>query len=370
MICSLGFIMGCIFFFPTSKFTDITQYGYEQYQDIIINNQVVKKASGRYDCESRYQLIRQVLDRYQRPFAMLSIGAAQGYYSFRAAHDYDSVCVMIEGDNPHYPYAGKQLLELCKANDQIDRIVLLNKPVEIEDLQRLGECESFGVVLAMNIIHWFGPRWKEITDAILGLGDNIIIEMPPQEEIVSEQENALRQSIEEYILSKHPKILGKVPRHTSNTWATLYWIEQEKQKLPRKTWLLPRDLEHAYEIRSNFTSRTMIKTFPHANKVKIHKWIPGINLLTFKMYNGAFPLPKTIKAALKKLSRVHHNDWTINNMILRGKEVVLIDEDDPTNGPDNRRQCSKAVLKAHFKIVDLKEPSEVEQYFWNSLIKT
>jgi hypothetical protein len=360
---------GTGFFLPRKKFTDITQKGYEQYQDIIINSQVVKKASGRHDCESRYRLIQQVLAQYKRPFVMLDIGAAQGYYSFRAAHDYDAVSVMIEGDNPHYPYAGKQLFELCKANDQIDRIIFLNKPVVIEDLQRLGECESFGVVLAMNIIHWFGPRWKEAADAILNLGDNIIIETPPQEEIVSAEENALRQSIEDYILTKNPTILGKAPRHSSNTFATLYWIGQEKQKLSRKTWILPKDLAHAYEIRSNFISRTMTKVFPHADDIKIHPWVAGINLLTFKMYHGAFPSSETIKTALKKLSHVEHNDWTINNMILQGKEVVLIDENDPAHGLQGGRKCTKSVLKAHCKILDLEDPSEVERYFWHSIIR-
>jgi hypothetical protein len=359
-----------LFVCPKRKFSINIQHKREQYQDIVINNRVVKKASGRHNSECRYRLIQQVLDQYQRPFAMLDIGAAQGYYSFRAAHDYDTVCVMIEGDNPHYPYAGRQLLELCKANDQIDHIILLNKPVTIEDLQRLSECESFGVVLAMNIIHWFGPRWKEITDAILSLGDNIIIETPPQEDIVSQKENALRRSIEEYILSKNPQILGRVPRHTSDTWTTLYWIKQEKKEISRKTWILHKESARSYKIQSDFTSRTITKVIPYTDNIKTYKWVPGINLLTFKMYNGAYPLKGTIKTALKKLSGIPHNDWTINNMILRGKEVVLIDKEDPTHGSHGGRKYSEAVLKAHLQMIDLTEPSEIEHYFWNSLIKT
>jgi hypothetical protein len=180
------------------NFFDITKYGQEQYQDIIINNVVVKKASGnRRDNQLRYQIIKKVLDRYQRPFAMLDIGASQGYYSFRTAHDYDCVCVMIEGNNPAYPKVGSQLLNLCKANTSLKNVILLNKQIFPQDLKRLSECESFDVVLALNIIHWFGANWKDVTDAILNMGDNIIIETPPQEDIISKEENVFRKTIEE-----------------------------------------------------------------------------------------------------------------------------------------------------------------------------
>ena len=51
----------------------------------------------------------------------------------------------------------------------------------LTDLQKLSECEHFDVVLALNIIHWFPSEWMKIADAILAMGDNIIIETPPQE---------------------------------------------------------------------------------------------------------------------------------------------------------------------------------------------
>jgi len=88
------------------SFLDITKHGHEQYQDIIINDVVVKKANRNHDTESRYKIIREVLNQYRRPFCMLDIGASQGYFSFRAAHDYDCVCVMIEGNNAEYPKVG------------------------------------------------------------------------------------------------------------------------------------------------------------------------------------------------------------------------------------------------------------------------
>lgn len=159
-----GIFLACYIIFHASmikpKFLDITNHGYEQYQDIVINNVVVKPASGdRRDCSLRYEIIKKVLDKYERSLTMLDIGASQGYYSFKTAYDYDSVCVMIEGNNPHYPLIGSQLLDLCKANRKLDNVILLNKMIVPEDLTKLSQCEHFDVVLAMNVIHWFGDQW-------------------------------------------------------------------------------------------------------------------------------------------------------------------------------------------------------------------
>jgi hypothetical protein len=362
-------------FFPLGqnnkpRFLDITKYGYEQYQDIIINNSVVKKASGNHDTEIRYKIIQEVLDRYRRPFDMLDIGASQGYFSFRAAHDYDCVCVMIEGNNQAYPKAGSQLLDLCQANDSLDNIILLNKEVALEDLLKLGECESLSVVLAFNIIHWFGSRWREITDAILALGDNIIIETPPEEDCANREQNALRKSIEEYLISQKAIILGKVPRHTSeNKMANIYLLESEKKSLERKHWLAPKTSDR-YVIRSNYKEKTITKWPPHVERMKVINWKPGINLITFLMYNGAYPSRETIEASVRSIQDLSHNDWTVNNMILQGNRLSLIDWDDPVHGPSGGRRSTPKVLKAHLNLVGLRNPAKVDSYFWNHLIRT
>jgi hypothetical protein len=352
-------------------FIDITKYGHEQYQDIIINNKVVKRASGNHpESELRYKIIKKVLDRYQRSFTMLDIGASQGYYSFRTAHDYDCVCVMIEGNNPSYPKVGRQLLDLCKANTSLENIILLNKQVIPADLRRLSECESFSVVLALNIIHWFGPRWKEVADTILQMGDNIIIETPPQEDIAGKEENALRKSIEEYLILKGAKILGEAPRHTSDKMAIIYLVEVRKKKLARKQWLFPIESHDHLKIASDYQERTLIKKMPDIPAKRVSDWEPGINLMTFLMYNGAYPPRKQIKKALKNIVDETHNDWTVNNMILQGNKLSLIDWNDPTHGPDGGRRSTPRVLKAHMRLVSLKDPEKIERYFYNRLIKT
>jgi hypothetical protein len=265
---------------------------------------------------------------------------------------------------------GRQLLDLCKANTSLENIILLNKQVILADLSKLSECESFSVVLALNIIHWFGPRWKEGADAILAMGDNIIIETSPQEDIAGKEENTLRKSIEEYLVSRNAKILGEVPRHTSAKMATMYLFETEKKKLVKKQWLTPKeDLDHI-SIASDYEAKKIIKRPPHASALQVTNWKTGINLMTFLMYNGAYPPRKQIKKALKNIVDETHNDWTVNNMILQGNKLSLVDWNDPTHGPDGVRKNTLRVLKSHLRLIGLKDPAKIEHYFRNRLIKT
>jgi len=206
--CSVFFLVFVVYKLSRTFFV-LSAFNKEEIcQDVILDNKIIKKAPGnRLACESRYKLIKQVLDKYTRTIGVLNIGANLGYYSFRIANEYDAICVMIESNNPSYPYLGDQLFTLCKAN-HLDNVIYLNKVIRIEDLKRLGECESFDVTLALNIIHRFGAQWKEAADAILSLGDHVIIETPSEEPLASSEENENRRAIEEYLLSRGAKILS------------------------------------------------------------------------------------------------------------------------------------------------------------------
>lgn len=357
-----------------SDILDITQYGYEQYQDIIVDNAVVKKATHNHkDCHTRYQVIQQLLDQYQRPFTLLDIGAAQGYYSLRTAYDYDAVCVMIESNNESYPFNGDQLLDICKANKQLNNIIFLNKLFTPDDLQHLSECEHFDVVLAMNILHRFGDRWREVADAIFNMADHAIVEIPPQETIVSEEQNQLRQEIEDYILAKGGCILGSAPRHTSDTTAHLYLVSSGPKYLQRKTWLLSKNQDNDYIIESSFTEKKLTKPVYWPPKAtQTISWIPGINLLTFKMCNGAHPSKEMLKKSLLLLKDEPHTDWTINNMVVQGNQLAWVDKDDSSRGHNailKPTGFSEERLQAHMELMDLDDPKQIEHCFWHYLIR-
>lgn len=359
-----------------ANYIDIAKLGYEQYQDIFVNGKIIQKANNNHvHCDIRYQIINNFLNKYDRPFTVLDIGASQGYYTFKAATEYPkSVFIMIESNNRHYPLVGQQLFELCKANNLLNNIILLNKVVKVEDLKMLSECEHFDVILALNIIHWFDDSWKEITDTILNMGNHIIIETPPQETIINSKNNQLRKEIEEYLLNKKAQIIGEVPRHTSDTKSKIYLISKNKSHLQRKTWLLPPLKEKNYLIEADFKRKKLTKKVDYPeNSYQTSDWIPGINLITFKMYHGIYPTSEMLKNLLHTIRDNTHNDWMINNMILQGNKLKLIDFNDPTHnpgGPGGGNNASIPVLfDNHIKLMDINDPQKIEHYFWNYLIR-
>lgn len=295
---------------------DVTQYGYEQYQHIVINGKIVDNMppTNKQQPEKRYAIIKKFLDQYQRPFTMLDLGAAQGYHSLKAAWHYpQSVFVMIEGNNHAYKLAGDQLLSICKCNDKLHNIIHLNKSLIIDDLVRLGECEHFDVVLALNVIHWQG-NWKKAIDAITQLGDNIIIETPPAAE--SDQ----KREIVEYLQKRGATLIAQVPRHAMNNLknAPMFLIQATgPKKLRNASWLQPKG---NYEIISDFKAKKLKKL--DNGKEIITPWIPGINLMTFNKYQGAYPLAETVKDKITQLKKEVSANLVPNNIIVQGNKLT------------------------------------------------
>ncbi len=358
-----------------NAFLDITQLGFEQYQDIIINNEIVKPATHNHkNCETRYQIIKTILDKYSRPFTMLDLGASQGYYSFRGAWDFrNSSFVMLEGNNPSYPHTGTQLLQVCQENTSLTNIIHLKKMIIPSDIHKLSECEHFDVVLAFNIIHWFKPNWQFLLDSILELGDNIIIETPPQETICSNEENNLRKSIIEYLLSHNAVLLAEAPRHTSNKVSPIYLIKGQRKFLKKRNWLTPRINNKTHLIESSFSEKKLIKqTDSPPNTFVTSEWQPGINLITFKMYNGSYPLKNTVLKAIENLKNTPSTDWMPNNMVIQGNSIILIDKDDPNHGPKGSgggRQYSELLRNRVLEWATLTNPHDIEKYFWQKIVK-
>lgn len=355
-------------------FTDITKHGHEQYQPIIINNKVVKEPTHNHThYQERYEHIQSVLNRFNRPFTMLDLGASQGYYSFRTAHDYDCVCVMIEGNNPSYPMTGTQLQQLCELNTDLDNVILLQKPLNIPDMQRLSECEHFDVVLAFNIIHWIGPEWRKGIDAMLNMADHIIVETPPQETNKSAEENHKRQAIMDYLVSKGATVIGKVQRHTSQVYSNIYLIERKKECLERRTWLKPIMSGKTHKLISSYDEKKLYKKCDiPANYYMTSDWLPGINLITFKMYDGSWPTASMLIEDMNNMSKQQkyksHTDWMPNNFIVQGNNLEMIDFDDPTHKPGavgGCRRVSDRFLKHVHEFLREKNAQKAERLFWD-----
>ncbi len=274
--------------YSQKKYLNLAKKGYEQYQDIIINGKIIQKANNNHnDGEVRFNLIDSILQKFKRPFTMLDLGASQGYYSILAATKYDkSVFVMIEGNNNYYPFIGTQLLDICKCNTSLKNIILLKKHLIISDIKRLSECEYFDIVLALNIIHWFKYSWKNLINHILELGSQVIIETPPQEVLNQLNDNKLKKEIEDYIKLKKGKLIGQVKRHTSETYSKVFLISNiEKKIIKRENWKAEYNENSKDYLISNQHEKLLFKE----KNLKPIYCKPGINLYTYKFYNGSHP---------------------------------------------------------------------------------
>ncbi len=150
------------------------------YQDVVIGGEIYPVGTDL--CEPRYDLIRPILDFYNRPFSLFDLGAAQGYFSFRIARDYPhSICVMAEAnDTSYYSRHGDMLYDLCLKNCDLNNIFYLNKRMDVSDLSFLNQREHFDVVVAFLVVHLMDEKLKEqinIINSLLTLGDNLILEV-------------------------------------------------------------------------------------------------------------------------------------------------------------------------------------------------
>lgn len=327
---------------------NLKQLGFEQYQDIYVKGQVIEKASyAERFLEQRFAIVNSVLSRYVRPITLLDIGSAQGYFSFRAAEMYpDSVFVMLEGSNPAYPLISKQVSSICELNKDLDNVIWFDTPIIPKQIQALSSCEHFDVVLLLNILHWFPNDWKMLIDAALKMSHVTIVELPPWEENLPADVKKLRFNIHCYLSSFTQEVLEGVPRHNDMSCHTRFYIIENKNhfQIEKNTLLHPLNQSRKHVLSFDFKNKKMCKE-DSVPPYDCHEseWIPGINLITYLMFHGAFPSRVNIVQELP--IDIEHKDWMPNNMIVQGRHVVLIDKNDPQN--DTEKSASVHFYSQH-----------------------
>ena len=275
------------------------------YQDIIINNKVVKKGYGP-DCQSRYNAIKNVLKDFKRPITVLDIGAAEGYMSFRIANDFDSTCVMIADPGT----LGKVLPKLCRLNSDLDNIILLSKRINVQELEILSQCEHFDVVLALNVLHHFSKdTWKRAAEAILSLGDYVIIETPPVEDRVACGQSSIPE-IFNFVEDKKETVIAKTQRKHTNkkSFGITYLLKGNKVIERRKSWCSP----FSYQMHSSLAER-----FLWDGEYKF-AWPKGISLTTFEKLNGTYPEKNTIQQL------TYNFEGDMQHIILQGNQIDIL----------------------------------------------
>jgi hypothetical protein len=349
---------------------DLEAEGQEQYQDIYVQGAVLKKASyNERFMEERFKIVHSILQRYKRPFTLLDIGAAQGYFSMRAAEIYpESVFVMMEGSNAVYPQISKQLGSICELNHHLGNLIWLDKPLILEDLKNIRTCEHFDVVLLLNIVHWFPNQWKEIIDIVYSMSHLTILEVPPIEPSLPSEQLQLRKQIHAYLSTLASESVQGVPRHTHLSLYTTYYILENKGpfSIHRTSLIHPAYGDRQHWIHCDYKTKQLQKidqVAPFLNYTS--DWQPGINLITYLMLQGAHPSREEITQVLPV--EYAHRDWMLNNMILQGRRLVLIDMNDRKNemGGCGSHFCTPRLREKIEKLILIKDPEKFKKEFFN-----
>ncbi len=230
LFCAVLFLASSGCFAEESLESFLLKYPEPLYQDLVIGDDIYPV--GTDVCAPRYALIRPILDQFDRPFSVLDLGAAQGYFSFRIAGDYpESACVMVEANNTsYYAWHGDMLNDLCHLNGHLNNIYYLNRRMDLADLSLMNEREHFDVVIAFLVVHLMHDTLQEqikIVDCLLHLGENLILE-------VASDVGVVHSSYVEYLSQKLDcEYLGEVSRHkdpNSNSKGKLFWFKRKSDR--------------------------------------------------------------------------------------------------------------------------------------------
>ena len=256
---------------------------------------------------------------------------------------------MIDGNDTQRHFIDDRLFETC-LNSGLTNLLFLNRAVNADDLQRLSECEHFDVVLALGVLDRCGQNWFSIAESLLNMGDNLLVTLSGND-----------NEVYLYLKTQGAQELVELP------YSTLYSIEKEKTKLKRKHWMKPLTESSNTEfcIKSTYHEKKLLKNYNN----QVIDWIPGINLLTFKMYSGIFPVTDVIKREVANQKFVSHTDWNVHNMVVRGNSIQMIDVADPRY-PDRICSYTKEREKRYnliMKWLDLGTISEIESFYIRKL---
>ena len=296
-------------------------------EDIIINNKIIMRGKAHEIDNDRYDIIKNIVSRYRRPVTVADLDARWGYFSFRLAHDFDALCVMLTHEKQHAEssnagdnngdcppaFSHKNALEqLCLFNTHLTKIVLLGTEPDPTALVRLGTCEHFDIVLARDLLYdpTMAPEtWENTADAILAIGETIIIELSSA--VIG---SVMHVPIIEYIIEHKGERIDLVGKE--NAPASVFYLIS-RSKISVADCCLKARLKK-YEPHT-ITSTPYVKFF---SKDGIDRpWYPGINIMTFRALDGLFPTDDIIFEQLEKgipWAQKH------SNLLIQGRQLAVL----------------------------------------------
>lgn len=271
---------------------------------------------------ARFDLIAPLLRRYKRRFTVLDLGAGiNPYMAQRISREFDAVVVAIEQDE----IAPEELAKFGP------RALWLRKKMSVEDLRRLGECEHFDVVLALNFLHHqktTEDAWRALVE-LIQMAAFVVIQTPHMNDFDScggaliptihiTLDRYKREGVADY-LGESVQFYGHSPR-------PLYCVHGlANGELTSSSWTSPPACIKAF-IYSDFTGKT-IEIKNDDGMKPLRPFIHGLNLWNFAQLNGQWPRKEQVLKLIHEfpLRQERHGDITPHNFLFDGAELHLID---------------------------------------------
>jgi hypothetical protein len=287
------------------------------YQDVWIKGRL--KSRGVRDCESGYTILKNIAQRFNRPFTMLDIGANYGYFSTRLAEDFDCCCVAVE---PECDFAQRFFEE----NDN-HKVILLKHEFTPKSIYKLAQAEHFDIVLAYGVIHWLPMSPIDSLHALTDLGDMALIELPFEED----GKTVGRDKMKQY--NQHPfdyPVVGHMKSHLVMGRRKVILAEERKVVITRKHVL--NDTPISLQVQSDYNH----KFARHAGQSI--PWVNGINLMTLIAHDCRYPSFAHLKECLVNMEApAHHGDIRPWNIVFDGQRCTLIDGKDAWPTSNDKR---------------------------------
>lgn len=176
-------------------------------------------APGERACVDRWEPIAELLDNINRPFTVLDIGAAQGWFTRR-----------ILGD---FPQANVTAIDPGSGLDDLaghERVTVVRRKVTAIDLHRLPRHD---VTLALSVLHHF-PDWPQALSLVRASRKFAVIETPTPGERWMRYAAARRQL---------PALVSAVKAQASRPLGRFERIGRDRSTHLRPMFLLPSNLE-------------------------------------------------------------------------------------------------------------------------------
>jgi hypothetical protein len=245
--------------------------------------------------------IEKIANKYTRPFSVLNLNPQK--IKLQITHKHAFVNVLIENTEIKN---GNHLQEKYDINNTI----LLRKKLSTYDLHILNQCEYFDITIAIDFIEHF-KNWRETLKNTTKIGDDLIFDIPSK-----------RLDIIKHILTlKNISVLTTYYKdNIDSDEYILFWIHNPKNRLSRDNAIFFQNKK--FKVYSDYNEKYLLKS----DKYKV-PWQPGINLITYKYFNGIYPPIETIEKLIINSNWHEQRDPLFWNIILQGNKITWIDND-------------------------------------------